>query len=585
MTLKTSFIKTGILRFQLKRFWWVSAFYTLLLFFVSPFRILCRDKESLLERAERFPDTISSLLLNDGGMFVLLVAAAVLLALCMVRYLQNVRSATLLHALPVTRTELYVTSLLSGFILMAIPILVNALILMGMNLWGDYAKILPLPIIADWVGGQLLSGAAILSFSFFVGILTGSSIAQLVFIFVFCFLPVGLTALCSYLLDGWLFGYTSNGADEVLEFLLQITPIYYPQFVNSEPIWWIPVLAGIYILLFLGLGLWLYHKRDAERAGDVTAFDFMRPLFLYGVSICTMLVGSAFVRSVGSLDGAPHVLLALFFALLGYAVAKALLLKSLRIWRYYKGFVVLGVILLLAYSAIDFNLFGYGTHVPETANIQKVYAGYFYTYNWEKEWESNGSHAVRLTDAESIQAVQKLHETAIAGGNITRKEALKQGKVQVYYGYQTTGGECINRVYYVEPEALYDLFSTKAAKDNMYPNIRLHPENIKYLEWTNKDNKQIYGAEKEELLACIRNDLEVLRFEEISAHDYRLREAAGYVTVTEDKIVETEVRPEERNYSLVVCVDRGEGDHQIWFGFNQNFTQTIQWLQAHGYIE
>ena len=83
MTSKTFLIKGGIVRFQLKRFWWVAGFYALLLFLATPFRILSEDKEYLLERIARFPNVATNTLLHDAGMFILLIAAAVLLGICM----------------------------------------------------------------------------------------------------------------------------------------------------------------------------------------------------------------------------------------------------------------------------------------------------------------------------------------------------------------------------------------------------------------------------------------------------------------------------------------------------------------------
>ncbi len=584
MTSKTSLIKTGILRFQLKRFWWVSGFYALLLFFATPFRILCRDKEDLLERVARFPDTVSSILLNDAGMFVLLVAAAVLLGLCMFRFMQNVRSATLLHALPVKRRELYLSSLLSGFILLALPILVNAVILFGMSAWGGYAPVLPYYFILDWIGGQLLTGAAILCFTILVGVLTGSSVAQLVFTFVFCFLPVGLTALFSFILDDWLFGFTDQFAGHIAEKLLQITPIYYPQFLCREPIWWMPILMGVYILLFSGLGLFLYHKRDTERAGDVAAFNWMRPLFLYGVAFCTTLLGVAFVRSISGVGGAPNVLFVLLFALLGYGVAKALLLKSFRIWPYYKGYIVLAVVLLLLYSAVDANLFGYGTKPPAEESIKQAYVGYQYRHNWEKEWDSDGgTHAARFSDEASIKAICELQQEAINQGQYTAKEAIEKGLRQVYYAYITDSGRNITRAYYMKPDALFELFSTDAAKDSMYQNIRMYPEKIKYVEYVHSTHQDIYGEQKDELVACVRKDLDRLSFIEINAHTYLLEEAAGYTGYEEVKAEVQKTKSFRR--SLVFTVESGDGDRKIWFDFNENFTETSRWLKQNGFLE
>ena len=593
MTSKTFLIKGGIVRFQLKRFWWVAGFYALLLFLVTPFRILSEDKKFLMERIARFPDTAVNTLLRDAGMFILLIAAAVLLGICMFRYMQNVRSATLLHALPVKRRELYVSSLVSGVILLAVPILLNAVILLVMSLLGGYYTVLMPHLILDWIGGQLLTGTAVFCFTFFVGVLTGSSIAQLVFTFVFCFLPVGIMSLLSYLLEDWLFGFVNNGINQILEFLLQITPMYYPQFLCCESIRWIPVLEAVYILLFSGLGLFLYHKRDTERAGDVAAFKWMRPLFLYGVSFCVMLVGVCFVREISGDGGSPNVLVMLLFALLGYCVAKALLLKSFRILPYYKGYVVFAGVLLVAYSAISFNFFGFGTNVPATDNIEKAYIGYHYTPNWHSEYDIYGDSTqyATFTDRESIEAVRSLQRMAIGEGYLTEKEAEENGKRRIFYSYVTTSGRQVTRVYYMRAEMLFDLFSTPAAKDSMYQNIRVYPERIKYIEVIQSNNREVYGEKKEELVACIQKDLDRLTYEEINKQAYVLRQAAGYSygykgdMISEKAPVEQAVQDEGFIRSLRFNIKREERDVNIWFEYNENFTETVNWLKENGYWE
>lgn len=593
MTSKTFLIKGGIVRYQVKRFWWVAGFYALLLFLVTPFRILNEDKQYLMERIARFPDSATGTLLHDAGMFILLVAAAVLLGICMFRYMQNVRSATLMHALPVKRRELYLSSLVSGVILLGVPILLNAAILFVMSLLGGHYPVLQPLWILDWIGGQLLTGMAVFCFTFFIGVLTGSSIAQLVFTFVFCFLPVGIMSLLSFLLEDWLFGFANSGVDQILEFLLQITPMYYPQFLCCEPIWWIPVLEGVYILLFSGLGLFLYHKRDTERAGDVAAFPFMRPLFLYGVSFCVMLVGVCFVRAVNGNGGAPNVLVALLFALLGYCVAKALLLKSFRILPYYKGYIAFAVVLLLMYSAIQFNFFGFGTSVPDADNIEKAYVGYHYTANWYGEEDIYGDRTqyATFTDKESIEAICSLQRMAISEGYLTKKEARENGKRAIYYSYVTKSGRRITRVYYMKTEMLFDLFSSAAAKDSMYKNIRLYPERIKYIEVIQNDNREIYGEKKEELMACVRRDLDRLSYEEINKHAYVLQQAAGYSygyngdMISEKAPAEQTVQDEGFIRSLNFIVKYEERDVNIWFEYNENFTETVSWLKENGYWE
>ncbi|MBE7036087.1 MAG: ABC transporter permease [Ruminococcaceae bacterium] len=595
MTSKTFLIKGGMIRFQIKRFWWISGFYALILFLATPFHILSLGKEYILEVVADFPERAVDVLFNDLSLPWLLIASVVL-GICMFRYMQNVRSATLFHALPVKRRELYFSSLLSGIILLAVPILLNAIILFIMGFFGGYYPVLQPHWILDWIGGQLLSGTVIFCFVFFVGVLTGSSIAQLIFSFVFCFLPMGITWLSSYLLEDWLFGFTGNGMEPVFEVLMKIIPMSEPQFLCLEPDWLVLILQCVYLLLFSGLGFLLYRKRDTERAGDVAAFRFMRPLFLYGVTFCVMLVGVSFVRAVGGDGGAPNVVVALLFALLGYCVAKALLLKSFRILPYYKGYLVFAAVLLLAYSAIHFNAFGFGTTVPMAETIEKAYIGYHYAPSWyEKEniFNHGCTQCAEFADKESIEIVRSLQQEAISAGRLMEKEAAKQDKQEIYYSYVTKSGREITRVYYMEAERLFDLFSTPKAKDSMYQNIRVKPEGINYIEYVGKeDYPDIYGEKKEELLTCIRNDLDRLSYEEINKHMYMVQKAAGYRYGNNGEVSVSTPGKQQREegfvHSLRIVIDNDKDEmvyKSIWFEYNENFTETVNWLKENGYME
>lgn len=585
MTSKTFWLKGGIIRHNIKRFWWVSAIYTFVLFLCEPYIDLC-NRASLLDRLQRFPDVKLHVLANNEITFPLLIGAAILLGICTFRYLQSTRSATLFHALPQTRTQLYLSGVASGFILLAVPILLNGIILLCMNLFGGFAPVFTPLQIADWVGSQLLTGMATMCFTIFVGIFTGNSAAQLVYVFAVSFVPLGVVGLISELLDGWLFGFTSAGMNQTLELLLELVPMYYPQYLTAGPIWWIPILAGVYILLFGGLGLFFYHRRHTERAGDVVAFSWIRPVFLYGVTFCVMLLGTSFFTEIsGRLHGAPNVFIMLLFALIGYAVAKMLLLKSFRIFTYYKGYVVFGVLVLLAFFAVNSNLFGFGTHVPEADTIEKAYVGDFLLVDWAKREPNEGSGsegAAILREAAEIEMVRTLHGELIQVGKPEGDERL--GTQTLYVAYQLTSGRRVVRAYEGLGEKLHPIFDTDAAKDSMFPNFRLHPENIRYLTVLpgDRENSTIYGEEKEELVSCIQADLDRLSYQEISDRFvYRKEVAAGTPAsmnvIYEDKMVDT--------YSMEVGLDATDRANEVvWFQFNENFTETLGWLRAKGYL-
>lgn len=585
MTLKTFWPKGGIIRHNVKRFWWVSALYAFILFLCEPYMHLC-NKEQLLDNARRFPEMKPQILANNEITFVLLIGAAVLLGVCVFHYMQTTRSATLFHALPVTRGQLYMSTLASEFVLLAVPILINSIILVLMCLFGGFAPVMNLTQVADWVFSQLLTGTATLCFTIFVGVFTGNSVAQLLYVFIISFVPLGVVGLLSDLLDGWLFGFTSVAMNPTIELLLKLVPMYYPQYLTNDPIWWIPVLAGGYILLFTGLGLFFYHKRPVERAGDVVAFSWVRPVFLYGVTFCVMLLGTSFFTDISGRSGqTPSVFVFLLFALIGYAAAKMLILKSFRIVRYYKGYVVFGVLVLLAYFTISNNAFGFGTTVPAADSIEKVYVGDFLLADWDERdaLEGTGSEGgAILRDEDGINMVRDFHQKRIDAGKL--EGADRDGTQKLYVAYQLKSGRKMVRAYQGPGTELHPIFDTDAAKDSMFPNFRLHPERISHIRVIapSRENEPLYGAEKEELIACIQKDLDRLSYVEISdryAYQREFAEASAKdIEIAVDKMV--------NHYSLEVgLIKDNDRVPTIWFQFNENFMETVNWLRTRGYLE
>ncbi len=593
MTSKTSLLSGGIFKYNMKRYTWVSALYAFLLFMMEPYRIL-NNKAYYLDRAAREPEYAYRFICTDGATFALLVCAAVILGVCVFQYMQKTRSATLFHALPVNRKQLYLTATLSGIVLLALPIFLNGIILGFMSILGGFYQVLPLPVVGDWVVNQLITGSAVLCFTIFVGVFTGSSVAQALFVPILDLLPVAVVSVASSVLDGWLFGFTSAGMNPIYEKLLQIMPVYFPQFFHLEGgLWWMPILHGGYIVFFTILGLVFYQKRDVERAGDIVAFPWVKPIFLYGVTFCAMLFGTAFFTVLNGRsyqESTVGLLYLLVFALLGYAVAKILLLKSFRILPYYKGYLVCAALILITYSAVDTNVFGFGTHVPEIDQVARAYIGdYYYTHAFNEDavhYASNPSCVV-VSDKEEIAMILALHGDMIEAGEL-KNDAEREGKRTLVVGYELENGRRFIREYWGDTDEFFAILSTDGAKDYIYPNFRVYPERIRYISFEHRyveNQDAIYGEKKEGLIAAVNRDLERLSYTEIN-QDLVYKESSSVEVLSDGSVVTVSATPKDiKNYSMMVNVTVENGESRdLWFSFNSNFTETLAWLNANGYV-
>ncbi len=605
MTLKTSLFKSGIFRYQIKRYWWISALYTFFLFMFSTFELFSENKNWLISRYIRVPNNVYYFFRNSAHHF-LVVIIAVILGVCVFRYLQTTRSVALFHAMPVTRSQLYNSSVLAGAALLLLPVIVNALIMVLLSTCFGYALALPLSMIANWVFSHALSGLAVFCFTVFVGIFAGNSVAQFIFVFILCVLPMGICSIGTSLLEGWLFSFTRLSLSNVTEWLERLVPILLWPIKGANYSWdWLETgICMAYILLFFGGGLFFYHKRKAECAGDLIAFSWLRPVFLYGVSFCVMLVGGAVVNNMLGIYKQANIFVYLLFALLGYVVAKILLTKSFRIWRYYKGYIGFVVFVVAVYFSISFNIFGYGMHPPQAEKIETAYVGMTYATHSLNPCElvpkegfsemSDGFFDAYYPDGdfekaffrsqEGIKEVIHFQEEAVKFSKSRSYEELAGVKfrnnsgveeITIIYWYKSGKKEV--HTYFVETDSLYDLYSTPDAKDSLFSNLRVHPERIGYIRTDyNNDEKAhdfFYGEEKEELIECIQTDLENLTHQQIQEDYFIAREGLPY-----------EATKASRQYLLVVAVQTEENampNQTFFLQLNANFVNTLAWLDAH----
>ena len=112
---------------NLKRFWWVSLLYTIGLFLLSPLLVLTNMGEERVTTI-RFDNIF------DGTIFFLYIVP-VFLAVIVFRYMQNPKSMVTLHAMPYNRLDLYINNIISGLILLVVPILLKTALLSYIELF------------------------------------------------------------------------------------------------------------------------------------------------------------------------------------------------------------------------------------------------------------------------------------------------------------------------------------------------------------------------------------------------------------------------------------------------------------------
>ena len=240
------------------------------------------------------------------GVPVISIVYAILCAMAVWSYLYNARSVGMMHTLPIRREGLFVTNVLSGLTMMAIPYAVTGVLLVLVTvLFGGFEPVGVLVTVLGVMGESLFFFGLATFCAFIVG-----NVFMLPALYgLLNFIAVLTDFMVNLLAQGFCFGLNSSYSGTVewlspVVYLVQkISPnsTYETQWVTDrlggqryetsvlisvtlENGWLIAAYAAAGAAL-LGLAWLLYRRRRSESAGDVVAVGWMKPVFRYGCAV------------------------------------------------------------------------------------------------------------------------------------------------------------------------------------------------------------------------------------------------------------------------------------------------------------
>ena len=480
MQSKTSFFNRTLFRKNLSRYWPLWGFASFV-GFLAPAALLVRVIQSgETSVAPLRVREIYYYLLSDAVPIVS-IAYAILCAMAVWSYLYNARSVGMMHSLPIRREGLFLTNLLSGLAMMAIPYLVagglGTLLFAccgGFDAWGTLVTVLA--VIAQSV--------TFFGLATFCAFLTGNIFALPVLYFLLNFLaPLG-DWLCNLFARGFLFGFTADYSGTV-DFLCPMVYLTQRLYVNSEyetvrdsaleyqnrltsvtleNAWLIAAYAAAG-LVFLALAYLLYRRRESERAGDVVAVRVFRPVFRFGVAALSALLGGRLLYALlwesfqagDTFTPVPLAICLIVAGLIGYYAASMLLAKSLRVFR---GSAVGALCLVAACAAfcagMRYDLFGIERRIPDQNEIAQleIYLArntYYLTPEDQPELLSGAQDLQRTLIAQK-DLIRSNYETYRHGGSssdILTAAGTMQGAETYRHGGSSSDPDASTNIRYV----------------------------------------------------------------------------------------------------------------------------------------
>ncbi|AIF65354.1 hypothetical protein GZ22_00900 [Terribacillus saccharophilus] len=442
MPLKTSSIKKQIILHDVRQAGWLSVLYFLALLLILPIQIIIQYSNP---QAQEYMEKGNLFLYIPEVQWLLSITVPVLLGILLLRYLHKKQVSDFIHSMPVKRSSLYHHHLVVGMVLLFIPIMLNALILLGLQAFsgiGDYFNIMH---VFSWLGIMLFLNIFMLLATFFTGMVTGMFSMHFVLTYILVLLPAGLVLLLianmSILFVGYPMEYYADMAifkfSPISYFLINFTP-------DPELSWIVMSLyAAAGILLYLA-AFWLYANRRMEATSQAIVYPFMRPVFRYGVTFCFMMVGGYYFHAISS-SFAWVIFGYVAGSLLGFIVAEAILNKTWRIYSNYKSYLVFAVSLAVVLIAVNLVKENYENKIPSPENIVKVYFGDSYTYTEAPEYLEAGIKPLFFTDKQDIELVRDLHEQAIEA---PRADNYYEGDLRsTFIVYELKNGKKVARSY------------------------------------------------------------------------------------------------------------------------------------------
>ncbi len=554
MKSKASLFKKGLILSDLKRYWWISVIFAIGLILTMPLAHYMQKYNINTDNSNirYIKEYIARELNFHSGISLLFPAVIpVIIAVLAYRYIQKGRQASLYHSLPVTRAALYFNSLFSALILYIVPLLINVMVMGLLNSFSFLSDFYTTALIFNWLGLSLLYGVLFMSMTIFVGMFTGSSVAQIVFVYILNLLPLFFFETIRGNLSSLLYGfatYSNTG-------FYRKTPMSM-LFSNSwELTPWLIVSYIVLALLLLVGGLVAFKLRRPETAGDIITFKPIRPVFIYGVTVCSTLVGGAYFLAI-SRASIPFAIFGYFLcALIGYVVVQMVTNKTFKVLNTYKGYLGYALILIIMLLGVKFDIFGYVNKVPAVDEVADVYMGYNLHW-WENKDSENyisPSHdnTTVYKETANIKNITELHKMIL-------ENRSKEGS-STYIAYTLKNGKKIVRYYNLDTNlyasALGPIYESKEYKNGRFPVLYQEANDIKYIQVHDytKNKQPIVISDKEKLksfITEIRKDINGFNYEQV-------------VSPAEDK--------------LWIEISDNK-DRIVSYGVNSNYINTLNWF-------
>lgn len=456
------FCNRGILFQNFRQHGWIGILYLITLLFSLPLYIATVYRE--------VPQQITSLFQANGEVQILFaITFPVAAGIFLFRYMQSGPSSDLFHSLPLQRKHLLTVNLLTGFVMVLVPVWITTAI----TGWVWAVLDQPAYIFGGseiWMWGLSMSIYSLFMFmmTVVVGMCIGQSVLQGLTVYGILLVPVIVWFIFSLHLQNHLLGYAYDDVRfnaEKLSLVLRMGSISTAPVIRAELI-----IYSVLAILFIPLAYVFYARRQVESATQAITFPIVKPIFRFGFMFTLVLIGGAYFTSIAprasvGWDVCGYIL----GGIVGYIGAEMIIRKTWLIWtrKLVPKLVLYGFVagLLLYVPVADWN--GYAARVPDISKVNSIKLGgdrYIYSNGINQKVDDSSFYS---NDPEYVEAIINLHQKIIDTDLPLRDPVNPDDDYdEVFINYKLENGRVMKRRYNIpETEFHKELMAVKQTED------------------------------------------------------------------------------------------------------------------------
>lgn len=537
---------------------WLSVGYFIVLFLT-----IILGQIDLLTKANENPNDYhyySDLMLHGGFIpAVLLFIMPTLAALVLFRYLHKQDASDFIHSLPSTRLTIYLHHIIFGVISLVLPLVLTFVSLLVVDQTLDHHHLLSITDITNWFHLSVSTALIVFSVSVFVAMLTGVTLIQLIFTYIFLFLPVGLTMLVVFNLNYALPGLAINYIiDDVIVHFSPLTDIN-RIFMASSMDWSKVIIYYIVTAVILFISYFLYKKRPIESANQAIVFEALKPIFIYSFTFSFTLIGGMYSGAFGY--SIPVLfLMYIIFSIIGYYISQMIVDKTWRVFGKVKqyGFFFLAMTLLTI--GFSFDITGFVNHIPKIDEIEEAYV-IDDQYSFYQREAYYGRQA-GFSDVDDLEMIQSIHQKLIDSAD--RKAFLGYGRSIIIMYVLDDGSELV-RQYTVDDE-VYNIFAQYNLQH--HPIYKTYTDPLFYITPSRANKIEIMSENYNYKSVSITDRAMIVELIQLLRED----------TLQLPKI-------EDQHDMLNYLIIHTPGEQEVYIDLTQEFHQTLAWLSEQDFAK